>query len=422
MNAGAWLGLLLVVTFVVLPPGGEVPPVPKVGLGCVVDNDSSAFRILRGQWVPSARNEGSIGSGYLWNTKRAQDQLGPDAVEWRPEIPESGLYKVYARWVWGKGDRATNAPYTIHFAAPSAPDETQTPGLRQAQPALSVSKGEAAAEVRRVDMSNANLAGKWNLLGAFSFAKGTGGSVELTDDADNTVVADALKFTPVTESDWRTLTTVERGDLLWEETFAGDLSHWVVEGPAQARIEEGRLFLQPLTGEGAESPGMPGVLVWRKDDLPSDFLMEWDFTPVSKPQGFFLVFFAAAGKGGEDLFDPSLPPRAGDFPQYTEGAINCYHISYCRNYENSVNLRKNAGLNLVSSTELSVIREPAGAHHVELAKKGGYIRLRVDEKVCLEWLDEGEVLGPVLGGGKFGFREVYDTAGYYDNVRCYRLK
>lgn len=388
MNAMLCAGLLIVVLLagVVSAADGEI----------VVDNDGSGFRVVRGKWNSSTRNEGYVGSGYLWNAKRTRDQAEPDAVEFRPNLAQPGRYKVYAHWVWGKGDRAQNAPYTIHYA-----DGTQ---------------------VRRVDMSNADLAAKWHLLGTFPFEKGDAGFVELTDSADNSVVADAVKFVPVAGDDWKKLTTIERGDLLWEETFDGDLSNWVVEGPSEVRIEDGRLFVKSLTGEGAPRTGMPGVLVWRKGDLPADFVAEWDFTPVSEPQGFFLVFFAAKGKGGEDLFDPSLPERGGRFPAYTRGAINCYHISYCRNYQNSVNLRKNPGLNLVCSTELSVARRPNHTHHVELAKKGGYVRLRVDGEVCLDWLDEGEVLGPVLGAGKFGLREVYDTAGYYDNVRAYRVK
>jgi hypothetical protein len=83
--------------------------------------------------------------------------------------------------------------------------------------------------------------------------------------------------------------------------------------------------------------------------------------------------------------------------------------------------RPGGGLGFVVDNDSSAFRILRG-QWVPSARNEGYIRLRVDEKVCLEWLDEGEVLGPVLGGGKFGFREVYDTAGYYDNVRCYRLK
>jgi len=395
MDASLWLVLLVVVLVAAGAASAESP-----GAEIVVDTDSAGFHVLRGEWNPSTRNEGYVGSGYLWNARRTREQAEPDAVEFRPDLPHSGVYKVYGHWVWGRGDRATNAPYTVHGG----------PGT------------EGAEQVRRVDMSNEGLAATWHLLGFFNLPAGRASRVELTDDADNSVVADAVKFVAVGEDEWEELSTIERRDLLWEETFDGDLSDWVVEGPSDVRIEDSRLFVKSLTGEGAPRSGMPGVLVWRKVDLPADFVAEWDFTPISRPEGFFLVFFAAQGKGGEDLFDPSLPTRNGEFPAYTQGAINCYHISYCRNYRNSVNLRKNAGLNLVCSTELSVVREPGRTHHVELAKKGGYVRMRVDGAVCLEWLDEGQTLGPVLDSGKFGLREVYDTEGYYDTIRVYAVK
>ncbi len=391
MDASLWLAVVVVVLFACGVAAAE-----GSGSAVVVDNTSAGFRVLRGEWNPSTRNEGYVGSGYLWNAKRTPEQAEPDAVEFRPNLLRAGDYKVYAHWVWGRGDRARNAPYTIRYADGS--------------------------QVRRVDMSNESLAAKWHLLGVFPFEEGNAGLVELTDDADNSVVADAVKFVPLGSDEWAEFSTIEPNDLLWEETFDGDLSNWVVEGPSDVRIEDGHLFVKSLTGEGAPHTGMPGVLVWRKDDLPADFLAEWDFTPVSEPEGFFLVFFAAKGRGGEDLFDSSLPTRNGEFPAYTQGAINCYHVSYCRNYQNSVNLRKNAGLTLVCSTELSAIRQSGRTHHVELAKKGGYVRLRVDGKVCLEWLDEGQTLGPVLGAGKFGLREVYDTEGYYDTIRVYALK
>jgi len=362
----------------------------------VVDNDDEGFQVLHGNWNPSIRNRGYVGTGYLWNGKRKADQAEPDAVEFRPDLPSTGRYKVYANWVWGRGDRSTNAPYTINY--------------------------DGGSQLRRVDMSDEALAAQWHLLGVFPFKQGYLGSVALTDDADNSVVADAVKWVPVSDQEWRDISTVERGKLLWEETFDGDLGNWTVEGPSQVRIEDGRLFVKPLTGEDAPRTGMPGVLVWRNQDLPADFVAEWDVTPVSEPEGFFLVFFAARGTEGRDIFDRSLPERGGRFPAYTKGEINCYHISYCRNYKESVNLRKNAGLHLCASTELSVATRPKQTYHVELAKKGGYLRLKVDGQTCMEWLDEGATLGPVLGGGKFGLRQVYDTAGYYDNIRVYELK
>jgi hypothetical protein len=38
--------------------------------------------------------------------------------------------------------------------------------------------------------------GQWNLLGTYPFAAGTSGSVVLSDEADEYVIADAIKFEP----------------------------------------------------------------------------------------------------------------------------------------------------------------------------------------------------------------------------------
>ena len=180
MDVGLWLGLLIVALLACIVGAAEAP-----GSAVVVDNAGAGFRVLRGEWNPSTRNEGYVGSGYLWNAKRTEIQGQPDAVEFRPDLPEAGPYKVYAHWVWGKGDRARNAPYIIHYAGGS--------------------------QVRRVDMSNQALAAKWHLLGVFPFEKGDGGCVELTDDADNSVVADAVKFVPVGSDAWAELNTIAQG-------------------------------------------------------------------------------------------------------------------------------------------------------------------------------------------------------------------
>jgi hypothetical protein len=38
--------------------------------------------------------------------------------------------------------------------------------------------------------------GQWNLLGTFPFIAGTSGHVVLSDDANDYVIADAIKFVP----------------------------------------------------------------------------------------------------------------------------------------------------------------------------------------------------------------------------------
>lgn len=70
--------------------------------------------------------------------------------------------------------------------------------------------------------------------------------------------------------------------------------------------------------------------------------------------GLAILFFAAAGAGGKDLFDPSLPARTGEYDQYHHGEMDAYHISYFRRmWEeerafHTCNLRKSYGFHLVA--------------------------------------------------------------------------
>jgi type IV pilus assembly protein PilY1 len=98
---------------------------------------------------------------------------------WTPDIPETGEYKVYARWVSG-ADRSTSVPYTI-------PHRT---GEFDPTPVTTI-----------VTVDQRQNGGQWVDLGTFWFTDGTGGNVrinnvEVTDlDADR-VVADAINFSP----------------------------------------------------------------------------------------------------------------------------------------------------------------------------------------------------------------------------------
>jgi hyaluronate lyase len=68
--------------------------------------------------------------------------------------------------------RASNAPYTIYY--------------------------DGGSQTVPVDQSTTGLGGgKWNLLGTYTFAAGTSGYIQLSNNANNYVVADAIKLVPV---------------------------------------------------------------------------------------------------------------------------------------------------------------------------------------------------------------------------------
>jgi PKD repeat protein len=125
----------------------------------IIDNSNTGFTAVAGSWPKSTVAPGYYGSNYQYNSKGT----GTDAARWTFGIPKAGNYKVYAWWS-ASTTRASNAPYTINNAFGST--------------------------TFRVDQ-RAN-GGQWNELGQAYFQQGSY-SVVLNDNADNTVIADAIR-------------------------------------------------------------------------------------------------------------------------------------------------------------------------------------------------------------------------------------
>jgi hypothetical protein len=202
-----------------------------------------------------------------------------------------------------------------------------------------------------------------------------------------------------------------------EDSFDKDISNWVVEGANDVSFKDGELIIK--NKEGAKT----GQYVWFKKDLPADFRVEYDVTPVT-PSGFFLINFCTKGKDDVDILDDKLMKQykaLKDFKKYTIGPINCYHISYRRNEKADCNLRKNTGKHLLSNSTVEAVIPAKKKAHVILTKKGGHITLVVDGAVFMDYTDDGKINGGVYGEGKFGFRQVYESEGRYDNFKVYDL-
>ena len=125
----------------------------------VVDNPEAVFV---GNWPLYSGNPDKYGADLRYNAAGS----GDDTATWRPDIPEAGDYAVYAWWTV-HSNRATDAPYTIHY------------------------NGGPPEEVRVNQEENG---GQWNYLGTWNFAKGTSGYVVLSDNANEYVIADAIKW------------------------------------------------------------------------------------------------------------------------------------------------------------------------------------------------------------------------------------
>ena len=157
----------------VVTPVAPVAPVPVAAPAAattstdeiIVDNSDPGFK-SEGNWTAGAGgNDFKDGSTYASGTSASESA---NTATWTPDIQTAGMYDVY-EWHCDdpNSDHATNAPFTV--------------------------KSDDGAKTIMVNLRNNT--GKWNLLGTFKFAAGTGGNVSLSSsNADGNVLADAVKF------------------------------------------------------------------------------------------------------------------------------------------------------------------------------------------------------------------------------------
>lgn len=220
-----------------------------------------------------------------------------------------------------------------------------------------------------------------------------------------------------------------KGQLLYRNplTQPSDFEDFIPEGEVNFRFDDG-LILSSKQNE-KEHGEYAHFLLWLKEDFPDRILIEWTFTPLEEP-GLCMFFFAAKGINGEDLFDPSLKERQGYYPEYHSSDINTYHLSYFRRkWEeerafHTVNLRKSSGFHLVSqgADPLPDIADCKAEYKMMLVKDAETIRFFIDGLKVLDWVDDGITGGPILKGGKIGFRQMAPMKAKYRDLAIYRLK
>ncbi|TCO42579.1 BNR repeat protein [Kribbella antiqua] len=132
-----------------------------------VDNGGDLGFSVVGAWPSSRGVPGYYGFNYASHAKGT----GANVATWRPALPGDDSYEVLVSYSAGT-NRATDATYVVHHAdgvTPVTVDQTQ----------------HGVPEVRT---------GEWVSLGTFRFAAGIDGYVELSDAANNVVIADAVRF------------------------------------------------------------------------------------------------------------------------------------------------------------------------------------------------------------------------------------
>lgn len=142
------------------------------------------------------------------------------------------------------------------------------------------------------------------------------------------------------------------GDQIYHNPLGSDsdVESFRLEGEAKVSFHDGRMRMEHTldTAEGQRA----NLVFWCQEDFGSDLAVSWDFWPLQEP-GLCMLFLAATGRGGEDIFDPALVRRSGEYHQYRHGDINALHVSYfCRmpkvRWFHACHFRKSYGGHLVA--------------------------------------------------------------------------
>ncbi len=215
--------------------------------------------------------------------------------------------------------------------------------------------------------------------------------------------------------------------LIYDNPLAcpADIADFILEG------NEGSLVTDFTSGQMQMKSGLPAALeqaanyvFWCPEVFPENIEIEWDFSPLSDI-GLCIMFFAATGSKGEDLFDLSLAARKGHYGSYHSGDINAYHISYCRRRYpeerafRTCNLRKSYGFHLldIAGDPLPNVADATSPYHIKIVKNNGVIDFLINDMPVLH-ADDSE--NP-WGVGRVGFRQMSPMVAEYANLKVYEI-
>jgi len=205
-------------------------------------------------------------------------------------------------------------------------------------------------------------------------------------------------------------------------------AEWVVEGWGGADVCGDKLWVAPAAfdacGErvqnSASSPSH--MVVWNKTRFPADMMFEFTVNHHGSDNGLTLVFFAAQGVGGENIFDLKLPPRKGVYRNYNKGRLSNYTVSYwSRNKKPSLvakgeqftnRIRKNPGANIIATNDSLTDKCNDCDFKVRILKVAGNITVEINGIVANHVIDPNAP----HGGGYIGLRlmEGVDRVSYDD--------
>lgn len=90
----------------------------------------------------------------------------------------------------------------------------------------------------------------------------------------------------------------------------------------------------------------------------------------------------------------------------------------------TANLRKSYGFHLVAqgADPIPSVMDADAPYHIKIVKFSGRISFYINELLIFDWQDDGKTFGPVLGGGKIGFRQMAPLIGEYANLKVTALE
>lgn len=212
------------------------------------------------------------------------------------------------------------------------------------------------------------------------------------------------------------------GRLIYENSFRDQkqVRDWVMEGPGELKFENGWMRMY--------SPNEKWDHVfWCPRDFPDSFIAEWEMQNMDTANGLVIIFFAARGSKGQNIFDPAMPKRDGTFKYYNKGQINCYHISYYANnpkdsVRNDSHLRKDPAFDLLQTGEAGIATNSTAIHRARLVKSKNRIIMYIDNRKIIDYTDDGKTYGPVYTTGKIGFRQMRWTDFRYRDFKVWQIK
>jgi len=190
----------------------------------------------------------------------------------------------------------------------------------------------------------------------------------------------------------------------WDAKWA---SRWVVEGDAEVKVKDGKLWVQSIDAAKPKAS-----TIWYKDDLPDNIIVRFKakVLPPKENNAANLNFFLHA----REL--DGKPLRFGRSGAYTEyHKIPNYIVTLTGGVQPGWSrVRRDPGFNMIHESE--VRSEVGKEYEIAVTVQNGRIRHYLNGKLCHDVTDPKP-----LPGGKFALR-TWSTNACWDDVEIGRIK